>query len=76
MLTIFGLGRIDLLGCCCCWSLLLQSLLLPIHHTIYQYCCDQVRHAAALQHSVHGWAVADLYRRSWGKWRLESALHC
>jgi len=33
-------------------------------------CCEQVRHASAVQYSVHELPVADLYRWSWGRWMV------
>jgi len=37
-------------------------------------CCEQVRHAAAVQYSIHELLVADLYRWSWGRWRVSENL--
>jgi len=36
-------------------------------------CCEQVRDAAAVQYGVHELTIADLYRWSWGRWRVSEA---
>jgi len=118
---IFGLGRIDLLRCCCCrvkvrshctfrpidfhsypcecvraetqachiTTVAASNEILHVQsnrglstglataNTYKTRCCEQVKHAAAVQYSVHDWPVADLFRWSWGRWRVsESTLHC
>jgi len=70
---MFGPGGIDLLHCCCCRA----STGLATASTYTTRCCEQVRHAAAVQYSVHELPIADLYRWRLGRWRVsESALHC
>jgi len=36
-------------------------------------CCEQVRHAAAVQYSIHELPVADLYRWSWERWSVSES---
>jgi len=72
--------------CCCCRLLLLLLVVviasaaeqgwLTTANELTTCCCEQIRHAAG-QNSIHELPIADLFRWSWGRWRvLKACCNC
>jgi len=70
---MFGLGGIGLLRCCfcyfCCCCRASTGLATANTHDTQL----RARRAAAVQYSIHELPVADLYRWSWGRWRVSES---
>ncbi len=75
--NVFGLGGIDLLRCCCCcdrastetcYCQYIHKLLL---WACKKYCCCKYNIHERTPYINH--LVADLYRWSWGRWRVSEA---
>ncbi len=79
--NVFGLGGIDLLRCCCCccgrartetcYCQYIHNMLL---WACKKYCCCKyIIHEINPPTAYMNHLVADLYRWSWGRWRVSEA---
>ncbi len=73
--NVFGLGAIDLLSCCCCGRASTKTCYRQCTHSMLlwackKYCwCKYNIHEITLITSMNH-LVADIYRWSWGRWRV------